>query len=58
VKAVTHGIGTTSIHSVIASFIRIYHGSEIPGVQASEINAISCHPFNCSIILSVLVFPE
>jgi hypothetical protein len=40
VKAVTHGIGTTSIQLIIASFIKTYQGSLIQGVQASLIKAI------------------
>jgi hypothetical protein len=58
VKAVTHGIGITSIHSNIDSFMRIYPGSEIPGVQASLINAIFFPCFNSSIILSIFIFQE
>jgi len=58
VKAVTQGIGTISISFSKASLIRIYQGSEIQGVPASLIKAIFFHSFNCSIILSVFVFPE
>jgi hypothetical protein len=58
VKAVTHGIGTTSILFKMASFISKYQGSEIQGVPASEIKATFFQAFNSLIILSVFVIQE
>jgi hypothetical protein len=42
----------------MASFTRIYHGSEIQGVPASEIKATFFPDFNSVIILSVFVIQE
>jgi|GEM_PF-5755592 hypothetical protein len=58
VKAVTQGIGITSIFSRIASFIKTNQGSEIHGVQASEIKATFFPDFSASIILSIFVTQE
>ena len=41
VKAEAPGIGTTSIPSLIHSLIKLYPGSLIVGVPASEISATS-----------------
>ncbi|MDR2411482.1 MAG: hypothetical protein LBD88_02670 [Candidatus Peribacteria bacterium] len=58
VNAVTHGTGITFIQFKIASFTRIYQGSEIHGVQASLIRAIFFQDFNSLTILSVLAIQE
>ena len=49
-KAQAPGIGITSIFSSIAFFITSSPGSQIPGVPASETNAIFFSFFNFSII--------
>ena len=59
IKAFTNahapGIGITSIFSSIAFFITSSPGSQIPGVPASDTNAIFSPLFNFSINLSLLV---
>ena len=47
-KAVAPGSVCTSIPAATASLTRKNPGSEIPGVPASETNAISCPLFNFS----------
>jgi hypothetical protein len=52
------GSAVTSIFSASTSCMSANPGSEIPGVPASEMRAISFHSFNRDIILSDLDFPE
>jgi len=42
----------------MASFINIYQGSDIQGVPASDINAISFQLFKSEIIFSIFILPE
>ena len=52
------GRAVTSIPAARTSCISAYPGSEIPGVPASEISAISFHSCRSAMSLSDLVFPE
>jgi len=53
-----HGRAVTSNHWASISCKSAYPGSEIPGVPASDISAISFHSFRREIILSDLYIFE